>query len=269
MKVNTEWKCTYNRGSSMKYQDMRNGRFYNEDTFEAMADIPDGAIDMLLVDLPYGTTQCRWDSLLPFDKLWREYNRVCKPNAAMVFTAAQPFSSALVMSNPVAFKVEFIWRKPKGTGHLNAKRMPMRNHEGIYVFYTKQCTYNPQMTTGVAYKSKSGKKEYDGYGKDNRLGKDNSGERYPLTVQEFPSNLRNGIHPTQKPVELFEYLIRTYSNEGDIILDNTAGSGTTAIAAINANRKWVCIEKDEEYYAKSIERLTTCSLNDGEINHAG
>lgn len=241
----------------LTYVDLKHGRFYNEDTFDAMADIPDGVIDMLLVDLPYGTTQNKWDSVLPLNKLWKEYNRVCKENAAMVFTAAQPFSSAVVMSNPNYMKTEFIWRKPKGTGHLNAKRMPMRNHESVLVFYRKQCTYNPQMTKGTPYKEKSGKHQTENYGKDKREGNDNNGMRYPLTVQDFPSNLRGQAHPTQKPVELFEYLIRTYTNKGDLVLDNTAGSGTTAIAAINSGRKWCCIEQDKEYYAKAIERIRT------------
>lgn len=249
----------------MIFTDIRNGRFYNEDCFDAMREIPDGVIDMVLCDLPYGTTQNKWDSVLPLAQLWAEYWRVCKPNAAIVLTAAQPFTSNLVMSQLKYFKYDWVWRKPKGTGHLNAKKMPMKDKEDICVFYKDQCLYNPQFTEGKPYKNKAGKDPTktssmtDSYGNYTNKRENNEGKRYPKQVQDFPIVERGTIHPTQKPTELWEYLIKTYTNEGELVLDNTAGSGTTAIAAINTNRKWVCIEKEKEYYDKAIERI---------VNHA-
>jgi site-specific DNA-methyltransferase (adenine-specific) len=238
-----------------------NGVFGVGDCFDLMAKLPEASVDMVLCDLPYGTTQNKWDSVLPLDRLWAEYWRVCKPNAAVVLTAAQPFTSALVMSQAKAFKYDWIWRKPKGTGHLNAKKMPMRDKEDVLVFYRQQCIYNPQMTEGTPYKDKAGKDHAgtgsmtDNYGSYTNFRNDNDGKRYPKQVQEFPVVERGTIHPTEKPVALFEYLIRTYTNEGDTVLDNTAGSGTTAIAAENAGRKWICIERDEEYAGKAMERI--------------
>lgn len=242
----------------MIFQDLRNGRFYNEDCFDAMREIPDGVIDMVLCDLPYGTTECKWDSVLPLDKLWAEYWRVCKSNAAIVLTAAQPFTSYLIMSQIDNFKYDWIWQKPKGTGHLNAKKMPMRDKEDICVFYKNQCCYNPQFEIGEPYKAKPGKSKANGddcYGEYKDIREDNEGKRYPKQIITFAIVERDKLHPTQKPVALFEYLIKTYTNENELVLDNTAGSGTTAIAAINTNRKWVCIEKDKDYYDKAIERI--------------
>lgn len=231
-----------------------------------MREIPDGVIDMILCDLPYGTTQNKWDSVLPLDKLWAEYWRVAKSNAAIVLTSAQPFTSSLIMSQVKNFKYDWIWRKPKGTGHLNAKKMPMRDKEDICVFYKEQCCYNPQFTEGTPYKDKAGKDHSatssmtGSYGAYTNKREDNDGKRYPKQVQDFPVVERGTLHPTQKPLELWEYLIKTYTNENEIVLDNTAGSGTTAIAAINTNRKWVCIEKEKEYYDKAIERIDATKL---------
>jgi site-specific DNA-methyltransferase (adenine-specific) len=241
----------------MIFKDIRNGRFYNEDCFDAMKEIPDGVIDMILCDLPYGTTQNKWDSLLPLDKLWTEYWRICKSNAAIVLTAAQPFTSKLVISQLNYFKYDWIWHKlGKATGHLNSKKQPMRNKEDILVFYKEQCTYNPQMTEGTPYKGGAGSNKQSGnYGYNGDFRNDNEGSRFPLQIQAF-NRIERAEHPTQKPVTLFEYLIKTYTNENELILDNTAGSGTTAIAAINTNRKWVCIEKEKEYYDKAIERIS-------------
>ena len=235
------------------------GSFWLGDCLELMKNIPDGSIDMILCDLPYGTTQNKWDSIIPFDKLWAEYWRVCKPNAAIVLTAAQPFTSALIMSQINNFKYDWIWRKPKGTGHLNAKKMPMRDKEDICVFYRNQCTYNPQFGVGAPYGNKAGKiKETglsDNYGDFGTHREGSDGKRYPKQVIEFPVVERGGVHPTQKPLQLWEYLIKTYTNAGEVVLDNTAGSGTTAIAARNTGRRWLCIEKDEEYYQKAVERI--------------
>lgn len=242
---------------------MGNGRWYWADCFEAMAKLPDGSVDMVLCDLPYGTTQNKWDAVIPFEPLWREYWRVCKPNAAVVLTAAQPFTSALVMSQPDAFKYDWIWRKQIGRGHLNAKKMPLRDKEDICIFYRNQPAYNPQMVAGKPYSAKSKGSERkintqisSNYNYHEIGGNDNNGLRYPKQVIEFNTEER-AIHPTQKPVALFEYLIRTYTRPGELVLDNTAGSGTTAIAAENAGRRWVCMERELDYSLKAMDRIAT------------
>lgn len=240
-----------------------NGRFMMGDCLERMRELPDASVDMILCDLPYGTTQNKWDAVIPFEPLWAEYWRVCKPNAAVVLTAAQPFTSALVMSQPREFKYDWTWRKQIGRGHLNAKKMPLKDKEDVCVFYRQQCTYNPQMTFGKPYSAKEkgafreSKKTTENYGafsNENRA--DNGGVRYPKQVLDFNS-VERGIHPTQKPVSLFEYMIRTYTDEGMTVLDNCAGSGTTAIAAERTGRSWICIERDPEYYARACERVQT------------
>ena len=172
-----------------------------------------------------------------------------------MLTACQPFTSALVMSNPKMFKYDWTWRKPKGTGHLNAKKQPLRDKEDILVFYNKQPTYNPQFTLGKAYKNKAGKKPSECYGKYTEFGNDNDGKRYPKQVIEFGVVERGTVHPTQKPVALFEYLIKTYTNEGETVLDNCIGSGTTAIAAIKTGRNWIGIEKDDKYCQIAQHRI--------------
>ena len=239
----------------MIYTDIKNGRFYNEDCFDAMREIPDGVIDMVLCDLPYGTTQNKWDSVLPLDKLWAEYWRVCKSNAAIVLTAQPPFDKLLGASCLDFMKYEWIWQKTRVTGHLNAKKQPMKAHENVLVFYKEQCLYNPQGLLKKAIPTiRKGRDNGSNYG-DSAKDALQEYENYPQSVLPIGSEGK-GFHPTQKPVALFEYLIKTYTNENELILDNTAGSGTTAIAAINTNRKWVCIEKDETYYSKALERIT-------------
>ncbi len=228
------------------------------DCLEKMKLIPDGSIDMILADLPYGTTQNKWDSIIDLDLLWKQYKRIIKENGAIVLTAAQPFTSALIMSNPKWFKYDWVWQKPKGTGHLNAKKQPMRDKEDVVVFYKKQCTYNPQMTDGIPYKEKSGWKGtdgYAGYGVDKRIGNDNSGVRYPKQVQQFGVVERGTLHPTEKPIEMLRYFIRTYTNEGDVVLDNTAGSGSLGEACIEENRDFILIEKELDYYEVIKERV--------------
>lgn len=233
------------------------------DCLELMKDIPNGSIDMILADLPYGTTQCKWDSIIDLPKLWEQYERIIKPNGAIVLTAAQPFTSILVMSNLKLFKYDWVWKKPKGTGHLNAKKQPMRDKEDVLVFYKNQCTYNPQWTWGEPYTNlKSGKTakpstaEVSGKymnGAEYRNGSD--GRRYPKQVQEFGVVERGTIHPTEKPVDLFRYFIRTYTNEGELVLDNTAGSGTTAIACLEENRQFIVMEQDLNYFEKIKKRV--------------
>lgn len=239
------------------------------DCLELMKDIPNGSIDMILADLPYGTTQCKWDSIIDLNKLWEQYERIIKPNGAIVLTAAQPFTSILVMSNLKLFKYDWVWKKPKGTGHLNAKKQPMRDKEDVLVFYKNQCTYNPQWTWGEPYSNlKSGKTakpstaEVSGKymnGAEYRNGSD--GRRYPKQVQEFGVVERGTIHPTEKPVDLFRYFIRTYTNEGELVLDNTAGSGTTAIACLEENRQFIVMEQDLDYFEKIKKRVADFNKN--------
>ena len=243
----------------MKYQDIKNGRFYWEDCFDAMKEIPDGVIDMILCDLPYGTTQNKWDSVLPLDKLWAEYWRVCKSNAAIVLTAAQPFTSFLIVQQIDNYKYSWVWDKVnRPTGHLNSKIQPMRQTEDIVIFYKQQPIYNPQMVQGEPYRA-TGSKKSDNYGSQvTTTTVCDDGMRYPrnlLAIKADERGKHGRVHPTQKPVALFEYLIKTYTNEDELVLDNTAGSGTTAIAAINTDRRWICIEKDETYANKAIERI--------------
>jgi len=239
---------------------MEINKIYLGECLELMKNIPDGSIDMILCDLPYGTTQCKWDTIIPLDKLWKQYNRVCKKNAAILLTSAQPFTSALIMSNPKYFKYNWIWEKSKATGYLNAKKMPMRAHEDVCVFYRKPPTYNPQMVQGTPYNKGKAHRPTDVYGAQKSvLVKNDTGLRYPRTVQYFKTAESEGkksvIHPTQKPLALFEYLIKTYSNEGELILDNCIGSGTTAVACINTNRSYIGMELDEEYYNGCLERI--------------
>jgi len=232
-----------------------NTNLINADCLDAMRDIPDGSVDMVLTDPPYGTTACKWDSVIPFEPMWEQLKRITKTNGAIVLTASQPFTSALVMSNVKMFKYDWTWQKPKGTGHLNAKKMPMRDKEDVLVFYAAQSTYNPQMTAGKPYSAKSGKTSFDGYGTDKRTGNKSSGPRYPKQVQAFPVVERNTVHPTQKPVALMQYLIRTYTNAGQTVLDFTMGSGTTGVACKNLGRSFIGIEMDAGYFATASARI--------------
>ena len=218
------------------------------DCLERMKEIPDGSVDLVLCDLPYGTTQNKWDSVLPLDALWSEYKRIC--SGAIVLNCAQPFTTALIASNLRDFKYCWVWKKSKPTGHLNAKKQPLRNTEDIAVFYAKQPTYNPQGTkpTDVMV-SRTNRGNYGECSKTTRQ----LVTGYPTTVLEFSTE--NGIHPTQKPLGLMEYLINTYSNEGDVVMDNCVGSGTTGVACKNLNRKFIGIEMDEGYFNISKERI--------------
>jgi site-specific DNA-methyltransferase (adenine-specific) len=228
-----------------------------------MKKLDDKKIDMILCDLPYGTTACKWDSIVPFEPLWEQYKRIIKDNGAIVLTASQPFTSKLISSNYEMFKYEWIWEKTQATGHLDAKKKPMKAHENICVFYKKQATYNPQKTQGherkvslAKHKRNTEKNQTEVYHKSDNFTDYDTTERYPRSVIIFASDKQKcALHPTQKPVALFEYLIKTYSNEGDLILDNCIGSGTTAIACINTNRKYIGIEKDEEYFKIATKRI--------------
>lgn len=231
---------------------------YHGDCLTILPTLSDNSVDMLLVDLPYGTTACKWDSIIPLDKLWEQYNRICKENAAMVFTAAQPFTTVLASSNLDNFKYEWIWEKPQGTNPMNAKIMPLKSHENILVFCRKKPTYNPQMWYSTPYTGfvSDSAKIGEVYGKQQSKHRDNpEGSRYPKTVLRHKQE--KGLHPTQKPVGLMEYLIKTYTNDGDTVLDNTMGSGTTGVACNNTNRKFIGIERDREYYNIALDRLSS------------
>ena len=241
----------------MQFMDIKNGRFYLGDCLEVMKEIPDGVVDMILCDLPYGTTACKWDSVIPFEPLWEQYRRIAKNNAAIVLTASQPFTTALIASNMKEFRYCWAWIKSYTTGFMNANKMPLRNMEDVCVFYRTLPTYNPQGVVEVnKTQTRKRDKETTIYS-DMRLKDGDYTQRftnYPRQSIEFGSDSTKH-HPTQKPVALMEYLISTYTNEGELVLDNTAGSGTTAIAAENTGRKWVCIEQNEEYATKAVERI--------------
>lgn len=227
---------------------------------DILPEIYDDSIDLLLVDLPYGTTACKWDTIIPLDQLWEQYNRVCKKNAAMVFTAQQPFTTVLASSNIENLKYEWIWEKPQGTNPMNAKIMPLKSHENILVFYREKPTYNPQMWYSTPYSGFSSEKSKIGevYGNAKSKHRDNpEGSRYPKSVQRWKQ--QKGYHPTQKPVEMMEYLIKTYSNEGDTILDNTMGSGTTGVACMNAHRNFIGIEMEEKYFNIAKDRIESAN----------
>lgn len=226
------------------------------DCLELMPSIPSKSIDMILCDLPYGTTACEWDSVLDMGRLWAEYERVIKDNGAIVLTACNIFTFQLWASNPRLFRYRWIWQKNLSTGFLSAKHMPLKNFEDVLIFYKKQPTYNPiSFRFGKDEKRKGQGKDYAQW-KEKRTDNIVNANRLPTSILSFDCELRiDSIHPTQKPVALFEYLIKTYTNEGEIVLDNCAGSGTTAIACLNSNRHFICIEKDETYYKKSLERI--------------
>lgn len=218
------------------------------DCLEVMADLPAQSVDMVLCDLPYGTTQNKWDTVIPFARLWAAYNRVCA--GPVVLTASQPFTSALVMSNVNQFKYAWVWEKSAATGHLNAKRMPMKKHEDILVF--RQGPYNPQglQPLGKVVRRGSNGSNFGASGRENFQEYTN----YPRSILSFASDTAI-VHPTQKPVALMEYLIRTYTNEGDTVLDNCMGSGTTGVACANTGRKFIGIEKDPAYFDIACERI--------------
>lgn len=223
-----------------------------------MDGIEDKSIDCIITDLPYGSTQCKWDVIIPFEPLWEQYNRIIKDNGAIVLFCTEPFGSQLRLSNLRNYKYDWIWDKVKGTGFLNARRQPMRNHELISIFYKKQCTYNPQKTFGHNKKKSYRSKELqtDVYGEMKNDYTYESTERYPRSIQVFSTDTQNSsLHPTQKPVALIEYLIKTYTNEGELILDSCAGSMTTAVAAINTNRNYICMEKDREIFKVGKNRV--------------
>ena len=233
-------------------------KIYNEDCLEGMKRIPDKSIDMILCDLPYGTTRNKWDCIIPLEPLWKQYTRIIKGNGAIVLTGQAAFTASLIVSNPKAYRYSLVWEKTKAGGFLSAKRMSLQAHEDICVFYKKLPSYNPQMSKGEPYKI-TARTNGDGknYGAFNRVGTTtiNDGTRYPRSVIKIPNSNNNSLHPTQKPVALFEYLIRTYTNDSETVLDNCMGSGTTAIACINTNRNYIGFELDKNYYDIANKRI--------------
>ena len=241
----------------------------NGDCLELMKQLPDKSIDMILCDLPYGTTRCSWDSVIDLDLMWEQYCRVIKDDGAILLFAQTPFDKVLGVSNLDMLRYEWIWEKTAATGHLNAKKMPMKSHENILVFYKKMPNYNPQKTDGHVRKVSSAKnraicierinqKEDYLYNKEiaESVNDYDSTERYPRSVLKYKTDKQKlALHPTQKPVSICEYLIKTYTNEGDLVLDNCSGSGTTAIASINTKRKYICMEQDEKYFTLSKLRI--------------
>ena len=221
-----------------------------------MQNIPDKSIEALICDLQYGTTACKWDTVIPFEPLWAQYKRIIKDNGAIVLTASQPFTTKLISSNYEMFKYEWIWEKTLFSNFALVKKQPAKLHENILVFYKKQPIYNPQMQEGKPYTDKPRKRTMgvinDAIGIKKAI--DNKGERYPSSVQKFSNGNNKTEHPTQKPLELMKYLIKTYSNENDMVLDNTMGSGTTCLAAKELNRKFIGIEKEANYYEIACRR---------------
>jgi site-specific DNA-methyltransferase (adenine-specific) len=235
---------------------MDNCKIINADCLEAMRDIPDGSVDMVLTDPPYGTTACKWDSVIPFEPMWEQLKRITKPNGAIVLTASQPFTSALIMSNVKMFKYCWVWDKKAAGNHGLAKYQPLKVHEDIVVFGKNSPIYHPQMTAGKLRKK-------GGYGEGNSIATGMKevtprlcDKYFPKSIAEFSNANRTGkIHPTQKPVALMEYLIRTYTNEGETVLDFTMGSGTTGVACKNLNRSFIGIEMDADYFAAASKRI--------------
>jgi site-specific DNA-methyltransferase (adenine-specific) len=229
------------------------------DCLEVMKTIETGSIDMIFCDLPYGTTACKWDIVIPFEPLWEQYNRIIKDSGAIVLFGREPFSSYLRTSNVKMYRYDWIWEKSKATNFLFAKQMPLIAHEDIMVFYKSKPTYNPQKTQGKPYnKGREKRTEIEAVGKigNGNLIENKTGLRNPRSVQYFVTAEREGkLHPTQKPIKLIEYFVNTYSNENDTILDNTMGSGTTMLACKNLNRNGIGIEKDPQYYAVAVARV--------------
>lgn len=231
---------------------------YQGDCLEKMKNISDKSIDMILCDLPYGTTACKWDTVIPFKPLWEQYNRIIKDNGAIVLFGSEPFSSVLRMSNIKDYKYDLKWQKDQGSDFMLAKKKPLKDYEDIAVFYKKQPTYNPQMRDGFKEwtKKDSGNNIIGHLDKQEKaqIKQSIGNKRYPISILKF-NRIRNGLHPTQKPVELLEWLIKTYTNENEVVLDNTMGSGSTGAACMNTNRKFIGIELEESYFNIAKERL--------------
>ena len=236
--------------------DVSGSALFQGDCLDIMPLMPDKSVQLILADLPYGTTACKWDSILDLNLLWKQYKRIIKDNGAIVLTASQPFTTKLISSNYEMFRYEWIWEKTLFSNFALVKKQPAKLHENILVFYKKQPIYNPQMQEGKPYTDKPRKRTMgiidDAIGIKKAI--ENKGERYPSSVQKYSNGNNSTKHPTQKPLELMKYLIKTYSNENDMVLDNTMGSGTTCLAAKELNRKFIGIEKEANYYEIACRR---------------
>lgn len=226
------------------------------DCLELMKDIPDGSVDLVLTDPPYGTTACKWDSIIPFEELWKGYCRIIKDDGAIILFGSEPFTSILICSQISLFRYDLIWDKQKGCDFLNANRKPLKSHENILVFYKKSPTYNKQYWYSTPYKKINGNKKqssvyHDSHDVDTES---TDGKRNPLSILSFPRD-GNRVHQTQKPVALLEYLIKTYTNEGETVLDNCMGSGSTGVACVNTNRRFIGIELDDKYFEIAKQRI--------------
>ena len=239
--------------SSLKFD------LWKGDCLELMKEIPNGSVDTVMCDLPYGTTQCSWDNIIHFETMWEQLKRVVKQNGVIALFGAEPFSSKLRCSNLKMFKYDWVWEKSKATGFLNSKKQPLRSHEIISVFYDKQPNYNPQMQLSTPYNKGVRKEQTDDdvYGSFSQVEvKNDTGLRYPRSVQYFKTaEHEGGFHKSQKPVALLEYLIKTYTNEGETVLDFTAGSFSTAIACLNTDRNFIGIELDDSYFDIGVNRI--------------
>jgi len=226
------------------------------DCLEVMKGIPDKSIDMILCDLPYGTTACKWDTIIPFEPLWKQYNRIIKDNGVIVLTGSQPFTSKLILSNIDNFRYEIIWEKEQITNFVHIRKQIGKIHENICVFYKKQPTYNPQMRQGLLIKYSGSINNINSHNNitSGKRKIEKTDKRFPISIIKIQRE-KTKMHPTQKPVKLFEYLIKTYTNEGDIVLDSCAGSGTTGVACKNLNRNYILIEKEPEYIDIINKRL--------------
>ena len=252
-------------------KEMKN-TIFEGDCLEVMRQFPDNSIDMVLCDLPYGTTQNKWDSLIDLSELWKEYSRVVKPNGAIVLTSQGIFTAKLILSNEKDFKYKIIWEKSKPTNFLNAKKQPLRKYEDVCVFYKKQPTYNPQMKKGEPYNKGVRKNQLTGsYGDFEPQLVKSDGDRYPTDVVYFKTAESEGeiLHPTQKPVELGRYLVRTYTNEGDLILDNTFGSGSFLVSAALENRNFCGIEKNQDVSLFKKESISYIDVAKQRLEKAG
>jgi len=236
------------------------------DCIELMKLIADKSVDMILCDLPYGTTQCKWDSIIPFDKLWEQYHRIIKENGAIVLFGKNPFTSKLILSNERLFRYELIWEKTRAGNNMQVCKQPSAIHENILIFYKKQPTYNDlKFSVSEKYIDKRKSIRDSFYKSEHYKGvmkrKADDGLRHPQSILPFNSVWKKGMHPTQKPVALFEYLIKTYTNKGDLVLDNCVGSGTTNIACFNTNRRCIGMEMNEEYFKVAKKRLEKAKAN--------
>ena len=236
-------------------------QLYNKDMFDVLGNIEPQSVDLLLTDFPYGTLNKRseWDVIIDYEKFWKHIDLICKPNAAIISTAQQPFTTKLISTNYNMFRYCLVWEKSKATGYLNSKRMPLKAHEDIVIFYKKLCTYNPQMVQGTPYDKGTAVRDTESYEVQTKAiqVKNEDGMRYPRSVLYFKTAEFEGKHhPTQKPIALMEYLIKTYSNENDVVLDPCMGSGTTGVACVRNNRKFIGIERDEKYFEIAEKRIS-------------